>query len=76
MSLRLAEPFEGYDAEGVRVIKSSGVGAKLEVDTTIALIDSVIAGLMARYSILDMTVEDPPMEQVIAHIYQSAGSDK
>jgi hypothetical protein len=26
---------------------------------------------MAAYPVLDMTVEDPPMEEVIAHIYGS-----
>ena len=39
-------------------------------------IDEVVSRLVARYAVLDMTVEDPPMEQVIAHIYQSAGSDE
>jgi ABC-2 type transport system ATP-binding protein len=41
------------------------------VDTTVAQIDQVVAQLMAQYPILDMTVEDPPMEKVIAHIYES-----
>ncbi|MBN1934211.1 MAG: ATP-binding cassette domain-containing protein [Anaerolineae bacterium] len=71
VSLKLGEPFDGFEMEGVTVLKAagSGVGVKLEVDTATAGIDQVIARLMARYPILDMTVEDPPMEQVIAHIY-------
>ena len=72
VSLRLGEAFSGFEAPGVQVHRASGVGVRLEVDTSTVQIEEVIAGLMARYSILDMTVEDPPMEQVIAHIYQSA----
>jgi ABC-2 type transport system ATP-binding protein len=71
VSLKLGEPFAGFWAAGVTVLKAADTGVKLDVDTRIAQIDEVIGQLMARYSILDMTVEDPPMEQVIAHIYQS-----
>jgi ABC-2 type transport system ATP-binding protein len=55
----------------VTILKAARTGVKLEVDTTVANIDQVVAQLMARYPILDMTVEDPPMEQVIAHIYRT-----
>jgi ABC-2 type transport system ATP-binding protein len=71
VSLKLGEPFAGFRSPGVTVLKAAGTGVKLEVDTRAAQIDQVVGQLMARYPILDMTVEDPPMEQVIAHIYQS-----
>ena len=58
---------------GVTVLKAARTGVKLEVDTTVADIHQVVAQLMARYPILDLTVEDPPMEQVIAHIYGQTG---
>jgi ABC-2 type transport system ATP-binding protein len=74
VTLRLGEPFAGFESEGVDVVKASGPGVKLVVDTSAVQIDQVVAALMARYSITDLTVEDPPMEQVIAHIYQSAGA--
>ncbi len=71
ISLKLGEPFAGFQALGVEVLKAADTGVKLEVDTRAVQIDQVVGQLMARYPILDMTVEDPPMEQVIAHIYQS-----
>jgi ABC-2 type transport system ATP-binding protein len=74
ISLKLEEPFQGFERVGVKVVKAAGTGVKLEVDTNLAQIDRVVASLMSRYTILDMTVEDPPMEQVIAHIYEAAGS--
>jgi ABC-2 type transport system ATP-binding protein len=69
ISLKLGKPFAGFDAPGVTVLKVAQTGVKLEVDTTTAKVDQVVGQLMARYPILDMTVEDPPMERVIAHIY-------
>ena len=69
ISLKLGKPFAGFDAPGVTVLKAAQTGVKLEVDTTTAKVDQVVGQLMARYPILDMTVEDPPMERVIAHIY-------
>ena len=69
ISLKLGEPFDGFEAPGVTVLKVARTGVKLEVDTTVSNIGRVVAQLVARYPILDMTVEDPPMEQVIAHIY-------
>jgi ABC-2 type transport system ATP-binding protein len=76
VSLKLGEPFAGLDAPGVTVVKAANTGIKLEVDTRVAQIDEVVGQLMARYSIADMTVEDPPMEQVIAHIYQSGDAEQ
>jgi ABC-2 type transport system ATP-binding protein len=76
VSLKLDEPFAGLDVQGVTVVKAAGTGVKLEVDTGSVQIDEVVSRLFARYAVLDMTVEDPPMEQVIAHIYQSDGSDE
>jgi ABC-2 type transport system ATP-binding protein len=76
VSLKLDEPFDGLDVQGIRILKSAGTGVKLEVDTSSVQIDEVVSRLVARYAVLDMTVEDPPMEQVIAHIYQNAGSDE
>ena len=70
ISLKLEEPFTGFEALGVSVIKAARTGVKLQVDTTVADIHQVMAQLMDRYQILDMTVEDPPMEEVIADIYQ------
>jgi ABC-2 type transport system ATP-binding protein len=76
ISLKLGESFAGFESPGVEVLKAADTGVKLEVDTRAAQIDQVVAQLMARYAILDMTVEDPPMEQVIAHIYQSGDAQR
>ncbi len=72
ISLKLGQPFEGFDAQGVKLLKHKGYGVKLEVDTQAISIDKVIAQLLARYAIVDINVDNPPMEQVIAQIYEQA----
>ncbi len=70
ISVKLRDPWEGFIMNGVNLMKQKGYGVKLEVDTRIAPIDKVIDHLMAQYSLADISVGDPPMEQVIAAIYE------
>jgi len=70
ISLKLGEAWQGIDLPGVEVIKHTEYGVKLEVDTTAVPIDQVVAQLLARYSIVDINVDNPPMEEIIARIYE------
>jgi len=69
VSLKLGEPWQGFDGPGVEVLKHKGYGVKLKVDTTVAPIEEVVGRLLARYAITDITVDNPPMEEIIASIY-------
>ncbi len=69
VSLKLGEVWQGFDAPGVRVLKQKGYGVKMEVDTDVVAIDEVMARLLARYSIVDINIDNPPMESIIAAIY-------
>jgi ABC-2 type transport system ATP-binding protein len=71
VSLKLEEPWEGCDACGVRVLKHKGYGVKLEVDTTATPIDEVVGQILRRYTVADITVDNPPMEEIIAKIYEA-----
>jgi ABC-2 type transport system ATP-binding protein len=71
VDLRLREEIEVLPAmEGVAVVKAQGLGAKLEIDTEVRPIAEVIARLVADLPIADITIEDPPMEEIIAAIYR------
>lgn len=72
ISLKLAVPWQGFDAPGVTVLKHTGYGVKLEVDTTVAPIEQVTSGLLSRYSIVDINIDNPQMEAIIAQIYNAA----
>ena len=76
VSLKLGEPWLGFDGPGVRLLKHKGYGVKLEVDTAVAPIEEVVGRLLARYSIVDITVDNPPMEEIIACIYEGGQGDK
>ncbi len=64
---------EIVETPGVRVLKAKGHGLKLEVDTSQTPLEPIIAAIMQHSHILDMTIADPPMEEIIAAIYGEKG---
>jgi ABC-2 type transport system ATP-binding protein len=60
---------ELFETEGIQVMKAKGYGLKLEIDTTRCPLEPIIAAVMQHCHILDMTISDPPMEEIIARIY-------
>lgn len=71
--VRLREPVTGFAMDGVTVQKHKGANLKLSVDTDKVDLDQVIAALMRSSGIADITISDPPTEQVIAYIYEKEG---
>jgi ABC-2 type transport system ATP-binding protein len=71
VDLKLQNPVPpgGLQLPGATVLKTSTYGAKLQVDTTVTGIDAVIGRLVGQYQVADITIEDPPLEQIIAAIY-------
>lgn len=64
---------EIHETEGVQVLKVKGHGLKLEIDTSCTPLEPIIAAIMQYCHVLDMTIADPPMEEIIAAIYGEAG---
>jgi ABC-2 type transport system ATP-binding protein len=71
ISMKLGQPWEGFEAEGVRLLKQKGYGVKLEVNTATASIEDVMGRLLTEYEIVDLNVDNPPMEEIIARIYEA-----
>ena len=59
------------EIEGVEVIKSTDLGYKLSVDTELRSIREVLDELLDRYHVGDISVLDPPLEEVISQIYEA-----
>jgi ABC-2 type transport system ATP-binding protein len=77
IDLKLQDPIpaEGLDLPGTTILKTSTYGAKLQVNTADTTMEAIISTLVSRYHVADITIEDPPMEQIIAAIYnQAAGA--
>ncbi|MBD2861907.1 ABC transporter ATP-binding protein [Paenibacillus oceani] len=71
IDLVLREEAEPFPYPGVEQLLRSGRRLKLSVDTSRTSIEEVLAQLVGRYRLDDVTIEDPPMEEVISHIYAS-----
>ena len=63
-------------SEGIQVLKAKGHGLKLEIDTSRCPLEPIIAAIMQHCHILDMTISDPPMEEIIARIYGEKGREE
>jgi ABC-2 type transport system ATP-binding protein len=63
-------PPDGLPFPGVTTLARADWGLRLEVDTRRQPVDAVIAHLVERYRVADITIEAPPLESIIAHIYQ------
>jgi ABC-2 type transport system ATP-binding protein len=60
---------EGLDEYG-EVTERAGPSASLKVDR--ARVPEVLGAILERYTVLDMSVQDPPLDQVIAKVFQEA----
>lgn len=69
VDIKYMEPVE-ISIPNVKVLKHKGYAAKVEVDSSICDIDSVIAELMKIGKVADITISEPPMEDIISYIYQ------
>jgi ABC-2 type transport system ATP-binding protein len=81
ISLKLGEPWRGLEctsrdgSPAVQVLKHKGYGVKLQVDTAAVPIEEVIHQILACYTIADINVDNPPMEEIIARIYERETAD-
>jgi ABC-2 type transport system ATP-binding protein len=60
---------------GVEVLERSGVRLSLSVDTGVTTIEAALSHIMAAHRIVDVTVEDPPMEDIITQMYGGLGKE-
>jgi ABC-2 type transport system ATP-binding protein len=61
-----------FHLDGVEILKVGRYGVKLRFDTTHTSVDKVMAHLSSVGDLVDITISDPPLEEVIAKIYQEA----
>jgi ABC-2 type transport system ATP-binding protein len=73
IDLKLDAPLR-LDIAGVEVLKSRPYSAKLAVDLERAALDEVVSRIMRDNRVEDITISNPPMEEIIARIYQAAPS--
>lgn len=71
VSVRYAEEVPAdFTLAGVEIIKVGHYGVKLKFDTQHIPVEKVLTNLTDFGSVVDITISDPPLEEVIATIYQ------
>jgi len=65
------EVSKSFTIEGVDILKIGHYGVKLRFETHITSVEKVLSHLTNAGSVVDITISDPPLEDVIANIYQT-----
>ena len=73
VGLKLSEPAdESLALPGVATVRQTPFELRLEVDAERQPVERLLPLLTERYRIADLTIEEPPLEEVIAAIYAQA----
>jgi len=75
IDLRLSELTGSFFCPGARVLKAKDYGIKLEVDTETHSVGDVMAYILNHYTVLDVNIQDPPLEDIVAGIYSESVHD-
>jgi len=62
---------KSFTVDGAEIIKIGTYGVKLRFDTSTTSVEKVLSHLTNAGSVVDITISDPPLEEVIANIYQT-----
>ncbi|NJC95110.1 MAG: ATP-binding cassette domain-containing protein [Anaerolineae bacterium] len=62
---------KSFNVAGAEVLKVGTYGVKLRFDTRTTPVEKVLSHLTGAGSVVDITISDPPLEEVIAQIYQA-----
>lgn len=75
IGVRFGQPItDDFAVPDAVILKQGTWGAKIELDTHVRPVDDLIRALMAYAPVVDLTVEDPPMEEIIREIYRADGA--
>ena len=69
LEVKFGTPPQNLELPGVKILKRTEYALKISVDTRIAAIESVVNAVLQLGPVADISIEDPPLEEVIAHIY-------
>jgi ABC-2 type transport system ATP-binding protein len=71
VEVRYAEEVQpSFSIAGVEILKIGHYGVKLQFDSHHTPVGTVLTQLTQKGNVVDITISDPPLEEVIAKIYQ------
>ena len=71
VDVSLGHPVEFTERPGVTVTEHTPSVLKLTVDTRAHAVRDIVDGLLSDYPVTDLSIVDPPLEQVISEIYEA-----
>ena len=75
LSVKFHAPPSTIDLPGVTTLKATEYALKLEVDPLVTPIERVMIAVLHAGPVADIAIEDPPLEEVIAHIYSQTAQE-
>jgi len=72
LTLQTKEPELPFALIGTRILKRQPHRIELEVDLAVVEVERVVAAVLAAGQLQDLTVEDPPMDEIVQAIYAHA----
>jgi ABC-2 type transport system ATP-binding protein len=72
ITLQTVEPALHIALPGVRIVKQQAHRTELEVDVTRTPVEQVVAAVLRAGQLQDLTVEDPPLDEIVQAIYAGA----
>lgn len=72
ISVKTENQIEIKHIEGINVLKQKDYSAKIEIDTKINSIKDIIDYIVENNTIIDITIDDIPLEEVISEIYNQS----
>ncbi|PIN76285.1 ABC transporter [Candidatus Woesearchaeota archaeon CG10_big_fil_rev_8_21_14_0_10_37_12] len=74
LEVKLSEKAKPFKFKGCKVLNATDYELKLELDTRKAKVKDLIGYLMEHFDVADIIVSDPPIEEIIAEIFQKKGT--
>ncbi len=72
VDVRYARPLtNNFQIDGTETLKAGEFGLKLRFDTRITPVEQVVQGLASAGELVDVTISDPSLEEVIRTIYET-----
>jgi ABC-2 type transport system ATP-binding protein len=71
-----AEIPQNFSITGTRILKVGKYGVKLSFDTQLTAVEGVISQLAEAGNLVDVTISDPSLEEVIRTIYKEQDKDE
>jgi len=74
LRVQFQEQPKELDVPGARIIRRAGYELELELDTSVTPIPAAMESILKAAPVADISLEDPPLEEVIARIYKGGPS--